>query len=365
MEKPSLGKRIWSFPLIKTKHGNIKIENLPWFLFHLTPIAALFVEFHWGLVVLALGLYFARMFAVTGFYHRYFSHRGYTVNSRIVQFLMAFWGATALQQGPIWWASHHRHHHRWSDTEKDLHSPLRMGFWRSHVLWIFFIDDNPDFKNHDYSKVRDLTRYPELLWIDRHYYMGGVVLGVVLFAIGGLPWLIWGLGISTVLLWHGTFTINSLSHVFGKQRFETGDTSRNNLLLAFVTLGEGWHNNHHFYQGGAKAGFYWWEIDITYYGLWCMHKLGLIQKLPVPPERVIETGREMDRVRAQARRILKPGIFRRLSVEELIIVVQAVNTCVDQRVLRKLNLQELRNQIARWKESADEWLTSGPALQPA
>ena len=213
-----------------------------------------------------------------------------------------------------------------------------------------------------------LRQFPELVWLDKYYIVAPVTLGVVLFAIGGLPWLVWGLGISTVFLWHGTFTINSLSHVFGKRRFDTTDTSRNNWLLAIVTLGEGWHNNHHAFAGGAKAGFYWYEYDITYYGLWIFHKLGLITELGMPPARIIEQGRENDRLRAAARDYLRPNTVRRLQTGELAALLKVINNGVDQKVLsvlRRLNVQEVRNVLLRLEEAGHDLVRALTPRQPA
>ena len=361
-------QRFLDFKLLKTRHSAITVENVPFLLIHLTPIAAFFLPFDWSLVVLAVAVNFVHMFAITGVFHRYFSHRGFRVRNRLVQFLMGFWGSTCIQQGPIWWASHHRHHHRYSDEPEDLHSPKQQGFWHSHVLWIFGLKFLTEYSEYEKTAAKDLRQFPELVWLDKYYIVAPVTLGVVLFAIGGLPWLVWGLGISTVFLWHGTFTINSLSHVFGKRRFDTTDTSRNNWLLAFVTLGEGWHNNHHAFAGGAKAGFYWYEYDITYYGLWIFHKLGLITELGMPPARIIEQGRENDRLRAAARDYLRPNTVRRLQTGELAALLKVINNGVDQKVLsvlRRLNVQEVRNVLLRLEEAGHDLVRALTPRQPA
>ncbi len=334
----------WNFTLWTTRHGKIRIENLPFLLFHLTPVAAFFVDFRWSLIGVAAFMYFLRMFAITGFYHRYFSHRGFTVRNRFVQFCMALLGTMCIQQGPLWWASHHRHHHKYSDQDEDMHSPIRQGFWQSHVLWIFTVQDHPHYKQ---KELKDFKDFPEIQWLDRWYMAGPVIAGIALFLIGGLPWLVWGLGISTVFLWHGTFTINSLSHVYGNQRYVTGDTSRNNWLLAFVTLGEGWHNNHHAYQGGAKAGFYPHEIDITYYLLKVMQLCGLITHMGRPPQRVLEQGRLNDENRRRAAKLLKKSVLRRLTVEEIGLLIAAADKFFDTRIVKKLNLDEIRALLSQ------------------
>jgi len=239
----------------------------------------------------AVALYFLRMFAVTGIYHRYFSHKTYSI-SRFGQFLLALWGATAVQRGALWWAYHHRHHHQHSDDPEDAHSPHVHGFWWSHIGWITSRRNFPT----DYSKIRDLNKYPELVWLNRFDTVIPILLALSLFALGWLleiyapglhttRWqmLGWGFFVSTTFLFHGTACINSLAHLLGKRRFKTDDDSRNSWFLALITLGEGWHNNHHRYMSATRQGFYWWEFDPTYYGLKLLSWTGLIWNLkPVP-----------------------------------------------------------------------------------
>jgi stearoyl-CoA desaturase (delta-9 desaturase) len=250
-------------------------------------------------VLVCLALYWARMFAVTGFYHRYLSHRSYKT-SRWFQFLFAVVGNSSTQKGPLWWAAHHRHHHQYSDDDEDVHSPSRRGFLYAHVGWIFA-------RVNSRTRMRlvpDLAKFPELRVLDRFDVLIPILLGTCCYALGvlleaeapsletsGMQMLVWGFFVSTVLLAHSTFTINSLSHLFGKRRFETSDTSRNNLALALLTMGEGWHNNHHFYPTSTRQGFYWWEIDLTYYGLYILSKLGLIWDLKRVPAHILEQGR--------------------------------------------------------------------------
>jgi len=243
-------------------------------IMHLGCAAAFVSSFNFGYVWLAIAMYFVRMFFITAGYHRYFSHRSYST-SRAFQFFMAFMAMTSSQKGVIWWASHHRHHHRHSDTGSDVHSPQQRGFWWSHVGWVL----SADYDEVDETRVRDLTKFPELRWLDRYPWVPPLALGVALFALGGWGAFLWGFVISTVILWHGTFTINSLSHVWGSRRFNTPDDSRNNLCLALITLGEGWHNNHHRFQGASHNGIFWWEIDITYYVLKALSWSGLIWDL--------------------------------------------------------------------------------------
>ncbi len=266
----------------------------PFLALHLLPFAALWTGTRWQDWVVCAVLFAVRMFAVTGVYHRYFSHRTFKT-SRAFQFVLAFLAETSSQRGVLWWASHHRHHHKFSDLPWDTHSPIQNGFWYSHVGWIY------DRKNEatDLSRVRDLAKYPELRWLDKNWILPPVALGALVFVTMGASGLFIGFALSTVLLWHATFTINSLSHVFGKRRFPTGDTSRNNWLLALLTFGEGWHNNHHHHMNSTRQGFYWWEVDLTFYILKALSYVGLVWDLrPVPPA-VLAEGRRLDAARAR------------------------------------------------------------------
>ncbi len=262
-------------------------EAWPFWAAHLGAVYGLWlIGFSWAGLGLAVALYYVRMFFVTAVYHRYFSHRAYKT-SRWFQFVLAFFGAMSVQKGPLWWGAHHRHHHKFSDTENDLHSPIRHGLLWAHMGWIVSRDHNET----QLDQIRDFAKYPELVWVNRYHYVPVLIYVVGLYATLGFWGFFWGFVVSTVLLWHGTFTINSLSHVFGKRRFETTDDSRNNWLLALITMGEGWHNNHHHYQSTANQGFYWWEIDLSYYILRALSLVGLVWDLRTPPERVLEEGR--------------------------------------------------------------------------
>ena len=262
------------------------------FLFlHLACFSVYWVGWSWIAVGVAFVLYAVRAFALTGFYHRYFSHRAFKT-SRWFQCVWAFIGCSAAQRGAIWWAAHHRDHHRFSDEERDVHSPRQHGFWWSHMLW-FMTDEN--FKTKEQG-VRDLLKLPELKFIDNHDYIPPLALAASVYGLGailehyapqlgtnGLQMLVWGFLISTVFLYHVTYAINSLAHVWGSRRYETTDDSRNNFLLALFAMGEGWHNNHHHYPASARNGFFWWEIDVTYYTLVVFSWLGLVSDLkPVP-----------------------------------------------------------------------------------
>lgn len=262
--------------------------TLPFVLFHASALAAFWTGVPVWALALCVALYFIRMIAVTAGYHRYFSHRSFKT-SRVGQFLLAFLAQSSAQRGAIWWAAKHRAHHKHSDTELDPHSPHHRGFWFSHVGWIFA----PKSTEADLALVPDLTRYPELVWLDRHQYVAPTVLGIVVWLLAGWPGLIVGFVWSTVLLWHGSFAINSLAHLSGRQRYVTGDHSRNSLLLALITCGEGWHNNHHHFQSATRQGFRWWEVDLTYYVLRALALVGVVWDLKEPPAEVVSGERRL------------------------------------------------------------------------
>ncbi len=263
----------------------------PFIALHLSCLAALWVGVSTAAVLVAAGLYALRMFAITAFYHRYFSHCAFRT-SRAAQFLFALLGAASVQRGPLWWASHHRHHHAQSDAPGDAHSPRQHGFLWSHMGW-FLARENFAAR---LARVPDLARFPELRFLDRYDVLVPAALAIALYGAGALfeqfepalgtnGWqlVVWGFCISTVALYHATFTTNSLAHRYGRRRYATRDDSRNNAWLAVLTFGEGWHNNHHHFPGAARQGFFWWEIDLTYYGLRLLAALGIIWDLkPVP-----------------------------------------------------------------------------------
>lgn len=266
-------------------------SSIAFLLIHLSCLAAIWTGITWRAVALALALYILRIFAIGAGYHRYFAHRAFST-SRICQFVLAFLAQTSAQRGILWWASHHRNHHRYSDTTDDVHSPVQRGFFYSHVGWIFV----PRNDATDYSVVRDLARYKELMWLDRQPYLPAALLASATWLIAGWPGLAIGFCWSTVAVWHATFCINSLAHVVGRQRYVTGDQSRNNWLLALLTMGEGWHNNHHAYQASVRQGFRWWEYDLTYYALSMLSRLGIVWDLHLPPQAVIRCEHRLGRL---------------------------------------------------------------------
>jgi len=257
-------------------------STIPFILIHLGCFAAIWTGVTWQALALCVTLYWLRIFAIGAGYHRYFSHRSYST-SRAFQFVLAFMSQTTTQKSVIWWASKHRHHHLYSDTGHDVHSPRHHGFIYSHLGWIFSRKhDEPDF-----AKVSDLTRYPELMWLHKFEVLPAVLPAGLCFLLAGWSGLVVGFLWSTVLVYHATFCINSLAHVSGRKRYVTGDDSRNNWLLAIFTMGEGWHNNHHAYQSSVRQGFKWWEFDPTYYLLRALSWTGLVWDLKTPPEPVL------------------------------------------------------------------------------
>ncbi len=256
-------------------------DSLPFFAIHVLPVFVIWTGVRPGDVLLCIALYYTRMFFITAGYHRYFAHRSYRLN-RFTQFLLAFGGSTAAQKGVLWWAGWHRDHHRYSDTPRDVHTP-RCGFFWSHVGWFLA-------RKHDrtpFELIKDFARYPELRWLNRWHLIPPTLLGVAVFLLGGWSALLVGFFLSTVLLWHGTFLINSVAHAFGRRRYANADDSRNSLILSLLTNGEGWHNNHHHYQASVRQGFFWWELDASYYLLKVMCWLGLAKDLRRPPPAVL------------------------------------------------------------------------------
>lgn len=270
-------------------------RSLPFLLIHAACFGVLWTGASAAAIVVCVLLYLVRMFGITAGYHRYFSHRSFRT-SRVFQFVLGWLGAMATQKGPLWWAANHRHHHATSDSEEDAHSP-RHGFWWSHVGW--FLCNK--FHETNYRLIPDLARFRELRFLNKAYVLPPVTLAMGVSALGWvlrrwfpglhtspLQMVVWGYFISTVLLYHGTFLVNSLAHVIGRQRFATKDDSKNSLLIAIVTLGEGWHNNHHFVPSSERQGFYWWEVDVTHYALKALSWLKIVWDLKRPPHHIFE-----------------------------------------------------------------------------
>src|SRR5262245_38978031 len=280
--------------VVVAKRKNYDLGSMvPFIVLHATVLLVLVVPFTPSMIAWLAGSYFLRMFGVTAGYHRYFSHRSYKLN-RFWQFCLAFLAQTSGQKGALWWAAHHRDHHLHSDQKTDLHSPVHEGFWWSHLGWIL----SDEYDHYDPKRIADFSRFPELRFLDRFYlipffmywglvwWLGAILEGPVANATWWAPWTwpgyqmwVWGFLVATVALYHGTFLINSLTHIWGTRRFPTPDESRNNFLLALVTLGEGWHNNHHYYMSSVRQGIRWWEVDITYYLLKMLSWVGIAREL--------------------------------------------------------------------------------------
>jgi len=274
-------------------------ENLPFWLLHgIAGLLAVLAGWSLGALIWLIAGYAVRMFVITGFYHRYFSHRTYRT-SRVFQFFMALSCHLTAQKGALWWAAHHRRHHKYSDKPEDIHSPRQRGFWWSHVFWILA-------KRHretDVARIGDFAKYPELRFLDKWEIWVTVAFGGATYLAGylidgdGLTALAWGFFVPIMVTWHATFLVNSLAHVWGRQRYATGDDSRNNAAIAVLTFGEGWHNNHHHYQRSARQGFYWWEVDVTYYGLKLLELLRIVRDVEGVPRHI----RDNDESPARAR----------------------------------------------------------------
>ncbi|HWY82772.1 MAG TPA: fatty acid desaturase [Roseiarcus sp.] len=258
-------------------------STIPFIIVHLVCFAAIWTGVTVEAVAIGIGLYWLRIFAIGAGYHRYFSHRAYET-SRAFQFILAALAQSTSQKSVLWWAANHRDHHLHSDTELDVHSPRHTGFIYSHVGWIF----SRGQETMNVNRIADFAKYPELMWLHRYEQLPAFVLAVLCLAVAGWPGLIVGFFWSTVAVYHGTFSINSLAHLVGKRRYVTGDDSRNNWLLAIITMGEGWHNNHHAYQSSARQGFYWWEYDPTFYLLTLLERLRLVWNLKRPTAEVMQ-----------------------------------------------------------------------------
>lgn len=274
-----------------SRRALLKLNPILFLLVHLVAVGGVvYCGWSWSGFALAMTAYFARMVVVTAGYHRYFSHRSFRT-SRVFQFLLAVGAQSSAQRGVLWWASHHRWHHKHSDTELDVHSAKQRGFWHAHMGWLF----TDDWNGTDPTLVPDLYRIPELRWLDRPgiCLLPTTGLGLLFLGLGGVFGLVWGFMVSTVLLWHGSFAINSLAHRVGKRVFATSDESRNSFLLALLMTGEGWHNNHHFFPGSARQGFRWYEVDVTYYCLKLLSFTGLIWDLRQPPAEAVRIAAAM------------------------------------------------------------------------
>ncbi|MDE0481174.1 MAG: acyl-CoA desaturase [Candidatus Poribacteria bacterium] len=344
---------------------------LPFIIFHLTCFAIIWVDVQPVDWIICGALYVIRMFGITAGFHRYFSHRSFKT-SRVFQFFLAFLGQSSAQRGTLWWAAKHREHHKYSDTEQDIHSPVKHGFWHSHVLWIF----SKRGRTVDYSIIKDFRKYPELVWLDKWERLPPFLLAILVFAIAGWSGLIVGFFLSTVFLFHGTFTINSLSHVFGKQSYVTGDNSRNNLFLAIITLGEGWHNNHHHFPSATQQGFHWWQIDVTYYILKTLSVFRIVWDLRSPPKHVIEGKRKLSAITIERAAEQLVSSFSIEQIGKAVLKAWAhtpkleelrkrarISQAEVETFLREMKILELP-KIENLKDKAQNMFTYIPSLNP-
>lgn len=243
----------------------------PWFFSWSALGITLLLHWFFGSIGICLG------------YHRLLSHRSFQV-PQWLEYVITTIGALAMQGGPIFWVAGHRLHHAYTEDEnKDPYSAKR-GFWWSHMLWILY-PRKDFFDNKNYQKYApDLAREPFYCWLDRYFLFLQIPLGLLLYALGGWSFIIYGMCLRAVLLWHSTWFINSVTHMWGYRTFEVEDNSRNLWWAAILTYGEGWHNNHHAYPHVAKAGWRWWEVDITWWAIFLLKSVGLAQKVTMPPE---------------------------------------------------------------------------------
>jgi stearoyl-CoA desaturase (Delta-9 desaturase) len=332
------------------EHDDIMYPStLPFILIHLSCVAAFWTGITWQAVAICITLYWLRMFGIGAGYHRYFSHRSYSTG-RFLQFILAFLAQSSAQKSVLWWAAKHRHHHLHSDTQQDVHSPRHKGFVYSHLGWVFS-------RKHDATdlvKVADLASFPELRWLHKFEVMPAAVLAVLCFLIAGWSGLVIGFLWSTVLVYHATFCINSLAHVHGRKRYVTGDDSRNNWLLAFFTLGEGWHNNHHAYQSSARQGFRWWEIDVTFYVLKALSLVGIVWDLRSPPAEVL---RNEQRLGSRVVNRAAEQLVARFNTERIALTVSSA--------LHSSELSALRDALSQARCQSSEELALLQSRMPS
>lgn len=282
--------------IINDEDNRLLMASSPIFLMHVIALGAFFTGFSWAALVALIVTYLVRVFALTAGFHRYFSHRAFRT-SRFFQFVLAWVGTSSAQLGPMWWAANHRHHHQHSDKPEDIHSPvIKDAFW-AHIGWVMC----RAYREIQYDRVKDLVKFPELRFIDRFHVLPVLTLIAALYVIGavlnayfpglgtsGIQMVMWGFFVSTILVYHVTFLVNSATHIFGKKRFVTDDESRNSWWVALLTFGEGWHNNHHRWPLSARQGMYWWEFDLTYLVLRFLQAIGIVWDVKVYPKKIYE-----------------------------------------------------------------------------
>ena len=279
-------------PMVRPARTQVMTVIIGMTVFHLACLAAFYTGISLTAVIVAFIAYVMRGMGVTTGFHRLLAHRSFKTN-RVVQFMFALAGSLAVQGGPLWWVAHHREHHAETDTERDIHSPVIHGLWRSHMGWMM---TDAAF-NEKGTNSRDLHKFPEIKFLQRYYVWLIVAQIAGFYGLGawlsgafpdlgtsGAQLVVWGFFISTVFTWHVTFMVNSVCHRWGGQPYDTGDASTNNIFIGIFAFGEGWHNNHHFYPSSARHGLRWWQLDVTWYLIRVMQAVGLVSDAKIPKE---------------------------------------------------------------------------------
>lgn len=271
-------------PKFSNKHDWIVFS---WIAFMHVGALAGFFTFSWPALGVCLFLWWlAGGIGICLGYHRYFTHRSYAT-PKWVEYLLAIFGCLAGEAGPIAWVAAHRYHHTYSDQEQDPHSPLKdpnsfKGFLWAHVGWLFAREENLATFDQYKRYAPDMAQDKFLVFLDRNHMIPVITLAVLLYALGGWPFVVWGMFVRSVLVYHSTWLVNSASHVWGYRTFKTTDQSKNNWWVALLSFGEGWHNNHHAFQRSARHGMRWWEFDLTYRTIQLMWVLGLASQIHLP-----------------------------------------------------------------------------------
>ena len=250
-------------------------------LMHLLALGIFFVPFSWK----AFWVFFALQWITGGLgiclcYHRLLTHRSFKL-WKPLEYALAVCACLAFQNGPIKWVATHRVHHANSDREGDPHSPTK-GFWWAHMGWLFSFDETFDTYEKYRTYAPDLANDPVYRFLNSTFVIYQVILGIVLYAWGGLPFVIWGIFFRTVFMWHCTWLVNSAAHTWGYRTWAVEDKSTNNWWVALLTYGEGWHNNHHAFPRSAAHGLKWWELDLTYFTVRALTAVGLASDIQLP-----------------------------------------------------------------------------------
>ncbi|KAL5575710.1 hypothetical protein UlMin_017409 [Ulmus minor] len=289
--EPVKGKRIILSDVVVKRPRNV-FQGRKWNTLDLATVGvvlamhflSLFAPFYfnWGAFWSAVTLYVVTgLLGITLSFHRNLSHRSFKL-PKWLEYLFAYCGVLAMQGNPIDWVSTHRYHHQFCDSERDPHSP-KEGFWFSHVSWLFDTNSIAD-RCGGPNNVSDLEKQPFYRFIRSTYIVHPIALVALLYAMGGFPFLVWGMGVRTIWVYHITWLVNSACHVWGKQTWKTGDLSRNNWWVALLAFGEGWHNNHHAFEYSARHGLEWWQLDMTWYVVRLLQVLGLAADVKLPTE---------------------------------------------------------------------------------